>query len=222
MVNALPRFLLVLSVLAVSQPWPAVSFAQSGDASTTAAAPTPAQLIEALKSKGTRGFGAPQSSAEAQRLAEQDKVIQRLKEKATRGLSVGEREELAEAISDRPAFDLEVTFDLNSATISERARPVVMALGSALENSALQGSAFLVAGHTDATGPRPYNQELSQRRAQSVKEFLLKNFNLREDNLVVVGYGQEQLKNPRAPSAGENRRVQVVNISPATTTAEKQ
>ena len=180
--------------------------------------PTPEQLIEALKTKGTRGATPP---AEAARAEAQDKIIQRLKEKATRGLSVGEREELAEAVNDRPAFDLEVNFDFNSSGISDRVRPVVMSLGNALQNSALKGATFLVAGHTDAKGRPTYNQKLSESRAQAVKEFLVKNFNLPEDNLVAVGYGPEKLKNADAPNADENRRVEVVNISPAMASAAK-
>jgi outer membrane protein OmpA-like peptidoglycan-associated protein len=185
------------------------------------AAPSPEQLIEALKTKGTRGAAPAVTPAETARAEQQDKIIQRLKAKATRGLSVGEREELAQVVSDRPAFDLEVNFDLNSADIAARAKPVVTSLGSALQNSALKGSTFLVAGHTDATGSPEYNQKLSEERARSVKDFLVKNFNLSEENLVVVGYGQEKLKNPRVPSAGENRRVQVVNISPTVASAGK-
>jgi outer membrane protein OmpA-like peptidoglycan-associated protein len=183
-------------------------------------APTPEQLIEALKSKGARGVSSSIAPAEAARAEAQDKLIQRLKEKAVRGLSVGEREELAEAVSDRPAFDLEVKFDFNSSGISDRVRPVIMSLGSALQNPTLKGGTFLVAGHTDAKGRPTYNQKLSEERARAVKDFLVKNFDLPEDNLVVVGYGQEKLKNPKVPAAEENRRVEVVNISPAMASAK--
>lgn len=71
---------------------------------------------------------------------------------------------------------------------------------------------FLVGGHTDAKGDNDYNQKLSERRAASVKRFLKQKFDISDDTLVAVGYGEEQLKNASDPEASENRRVQIVNL----------
>jgi len=46
-----------------------------------------------------------------------------------------------------------------------------------------------------------------------VREFLIKKFDIGPDQLVAVGFGEEQLKNANDPDAGENRRVQVVNMA---------
>jgi hypothetical protein len=46
-----------------------------------------------------------------------------------------------------------------------------------------------------------------------VREFLIKKFEIAPDQLVAVGFGEEQLKNADDPDAGENRRVQVVNMA---------
>ena len=91
--------------------------------------------------------------------------------------------------------------------------PQVAALGDALSSADLKGRTFVVAGHTDAKGGESYNQELSERRAEAVRRFLQEKYGIEPSNLVTVGYGKSQLKTPTAPLAGENRRVQIVNIA---------
>ena len=53
----------------------------------------------------------------------------------------------------------------------------------------------------------------AEERAQSAKDFLVKNFNIDSYQLIAVGYGEEQLKNSADPNAAENRRVQIVNVT---------
>ena len=91
-----------------------------------------------------------------------------------------------------------------------------MKLGRALTNPDLEGSVFLIGGHTDAKGDDDYNQKLSERRAAAVKRFLKEKFDISDDALVTVGYGEEQLKNASDPFAAENRRVQIVNLEQKT------
>jgi outer membrane protein OmpA-like peptidoglycan-associated protein len=71
----------------------------------------------------------------------------------------------------------------------------------------------VVAGHTDAVGSDLYNQDLSERRADAVKQYLTSKFSMATADLVTVGYGKTRLKNPNDPKGGENRRVQVVNMA---------
>lgn len=130
----------------------------------------------------------------------------------TRALTGDERNELATVAKERPSIDLEIYFDFNSSEIAPRAVPDLMNLGRALTNAELQGGVYLLSGHTDAKGGEDYNQRLSERRAQSVKDFLVRKFRISDDTLVTAGYGEEQLKNTNNPLAGENRRVQVTNL----------
>ena len=90
--------------------------------------------------------------------------------------------------------------------------PAVTALGRALSSAELRGGTFVVAGHTDAVGSYASNQELSERRAESVKRYLVSNFQIPAATLVTVGYGKTKLKNNSDPNAAENRRVQIVNM----------
>lgn len=145
-------------------------------------------------------------------------VVDRLR---TRSISVEpaqapnaeERSQIAEIARDKPAIDLEILFEYNSAEISPKAVPALVALGNALLRQDLKGSVFFINGHTDAAGSVDYNQALSQRRANSVRRMLIEQYKLTPDTLISVGFGKEQLKNPAKPLGEENRRVQIVNTT---------
>jgi outer membrane protein OmpA-like peptidoglycan-associated protein len=184
-------------------------------------APTTEHLLEALKGKVARGVQDHAANSESAQSNELAKLISALKEKESRGLSVSaaDRKELAEAVKEQPQIDIDINFDFNSNDITDRVRPVLMALGRALVKLDAN-STFVVAGHTDAKGKPAYNQALSERRAQAVKDFLGSQSSLKKEQLIVVGYGSEQLKNRGKPYADENRRVQVVNATPDVTAAK--
>jgi outer membrane protein OmpA-like peptidoglycan-associated protein len=159
----------------------------------------------------TRGLSAgPQTSPAAS--AAEGKFVQTVRGRTTRSLSVSEREEIAAIVKDKPKIDLEINFEYNSADVSAKSLPSVQALGRALSNADLKGSTFVVAGHTDAAGGEGYNQDLSERRADAIKRYLVDKYGINGSDLVTVGYGKSKLKDPNQPMAEANRRVQVVNM----------
>ena len=172
------------------------------------------QILKALapsKKPLTRGLSAgPQADPAA--TAAETKFVTSIRGRTTRSLSQTEREEIASIVKDKPKIDLEINFDYNSADISAKSVPSVQALGRALSNAELKGSTFVVAGHTDAAGGEAYNQELSERRAESIKRYLVDKYGITGTDLVTVGYGKSKLKDPNQPMAETNRRVQVVNM----------
>jgi outer membrane protein OmpA-like peptidoglycan-associated protein len=181
------------------------------------------QIVRALapapKAPLTRGLSVgPKVDTEA--TAAEGQFVQTIRNRPTRSLTVTEREEIATIAKDKPNIDLEITFDYNSANISAKSLPSVQALGRALTNQDLKGSTFLVAGHTDAVGGETYNQDLSERRADSIKRYLIDNFGIASTDLVTVGYGKTKLKDPSNPMAEANRRVQVVNMANKTTASK--
>jgi len=95
----------------------------------------------------------------------------------------------------------------------------VQELGKALSNPNLKGSTFVVAGHTDAIGGDAFNQDLSERRADTIKRYLIDKYGITGSDLVTVGYGKTKLKDTANPADPINRRVQVVNMD--TKTASK-
>jgi outer membrane protein OmpA-like peptidoglycan-associated protein len=183
------------------------------------------QIVRALagpKKPLTRGLSMvpPTEEAPAAAAPEQDKFLQSIRGRSTRSLSGAEREEIATIAKAKPNIDLEITFDYNSANISQKSLPSVQALGRALTSSDLKGSTFVVAGHTDAAGSDAYNQDLSERRADSIKRYLIDKYGIAGADLVTVGYGKTKLKDPGQPLAEVNRRVQVVNMQSKTAAAK--
>lgn len=153
----------------------------------------------------------PKSAAEKQ-------VVDRLRARSisvepAQAPTADERAQIADITRDKPAIDLEILFEYNSADISPKAVPALVALGNALSRQDLKGSVFFINGHTDAAGGADYNQLLSQRRAASVRRMLIEQYRLAPDTLIAVGFGKEQLKNPAKPLGEENRRVQIVNTT---------
>jgi outer membrane protein OmpA-like peptidoglycan-associated protein len=177
------------------------------------------QIINALQPKPlTRGLTiGPQEDPAAK--AKEASFVQTLRNRKTRSLSMGEREEIAEIASTKPNIDLDIQFNYNSADISASSMPSVQALGRALSNPSLKGSTFVVAGHTDAVGGEAFNLGLSERRADTIKHYLVDKFGIAGRDLVTVGYGKDKPKDPNAPMDPINRRVQVVNMD--TKTASK-
>jgi outer membrane protein OmpA-like peptidoglycan-associated protein len=187
------------------------SLALAGDNNISAG-----QIVDALKPKPlTRGLSVgPQADTTAQ--AKEATFLNTVRNRSTRSLSTGEREQIAELAATKPKIDLEIQFDYNSADIAKTSVASVQALGKALSDPALKGSTFVVAGHTDATGGEEYNQGLSERRADTIKKYLVQNYGLNGADLVTVGYGETKLKDPANGAAPVNRRVQVVNMDTKT------
>jgi outer membrane protein OmpA-like peptidoglycan-associated protein len=171
------------------------------------------QILGALKPKPvTRGLSTGPQQVDTAAQAKEARFVDTLRNRKSRSLSLGERQEIAELAATKPKIDLEIRFDYNSADISKSSVQAVEELGKALSNPTLKGSTFVVAGHTDAIGGDAYNQDLSERRADTIKKYLSEKYGITGSDLVTVGYGKTKPKDPNAPMDPVNRRVQVVNM----------
>jgi outer membrane protein OmpA-like peptidoglycan-associated protein len=173
------------------------------------------QILRALspeKKPLTRGLSTGPQQVDPAAVAAEGQFVQKIRGRSTRSLSFAEREEIAAIVKDKPKIDLEINFEYNSAEISAKSLESIEALGRALSSSDLKGSTFVVAGHTDAAGGEGYNQDLSERRADAIKRYLVDKYGINGTDLVTVGYGKSKLKDPNQPMAEANRRVQVVNM----------
>jgi len=112
------------------------------------------------------------------------------------------------------SIDIEIYFPFDSARLTGKARRQLNVLGRALTSPELRSFRYLLAGHTDARGTRRYNKDLSERRAAAAKHYLIDRFDINPRRLLSVGWGEDDLKSPRYPSAAINRRVQVIMILP--------
>ena len=218
-ISAAKTFTAIVSVAALGA---AISFS-TGTEKAKDKNVTEEQILRALapeKKPLTRGLSVgPQQQVDPATAAAESKLVQKVRGHSTRSLSVSEREEIAAIVKDKPKIDLEINFDYNSADISTKSLPSVQALGRALTNNDLKGSTFVVAGHTDAAGGETYNQDLSERRADAIKRYLVDKYGINGTDLVTVGYGKSKLKDPSQPMAEVNRRVQVVNMENKATAA---
>jgi len=176
------------------------------------------QILNALRPKPmTRSLSmTPAPQVDPSVKAREVNFLDSVRNRKTRSLSLGEREQIAEIASTKPNVDLEIQFDYNSADISKTSLTAVQELGKALSNPSLKGSTFVVAGHTDAVGSEPYNLDLSERRADTIKHYLVEKYGIAGNELVTVGYGKTKLKDASNPTAPINRRVQVVNMDTKT------
>ena len=131
----------------------------------------------------------------------------------TRSLSMDDRTHMAEIAASRPKVNLDVTFEYDSATLTRQAEPQLDNLGRALTGPNLAGAVIMLGGHTDAKGGDAYNQSLSEKRAETVKRYLVARYKIAPDTLITAGYGKKDMKNVTDPFAAENRRVEIVNMA---------
>lgn len=77
------------------------------------------------------------------------------------------------------------------------------------------GPDVVIEGHTDSTGSDDVNENLSQQRAESVRQYLIANKTLSYDKIVAVGYGSKRplVSNSTPEGRAVNRRIDVI-ISP--------
>jgi outer membrane protein OmpA-like peptidoglycan-associated protein len=101
-----------------------------------------------------------------------------------------------------------VNFDFNKATIRADASPILdQAVETLKEHSAI---ALTVEGHTDSVGSDEYNQRLSVRRAEAVRDYL-SGHGITSSRMSVAGRGESQpvATNDTAEGRAQNRRVEL-------------
>jgi len=107
-----------------------------------------------------------------------------------------------------------VEFDTNSDAIRPQYYANLNELGKVLAQPQHAAYRIQIEGHTDSVGSDLYNKTLSQKRAESVKQYLLQHFPIKPANLSAAGYGKNDPIAPNETPEGrtKNRRVQVVNL----------
>jgi outer membrane protein OmpA-like peptidoglycan-associated protein len=130
-------------------------------------------------------------------------------------LTLDESADVAEAAKERPKVALYIHFDPDLAAITSLAEPLINELCVALRSPGLENSVIAIIGHTDARGSAAYKQQLSERRAEAVKQYLVEKCKLSEENLSTAAYGFRVPMNKANPFGAENNRVEIVNLSSA-------
>lgn len=114
-----------------------------------------------------------------------------------------------------------IHFEFDSFLLSDQARKILVAKAEYLRTNT--DITVTVEGHCDDRGTNEYNVALGERRAQSVKTFLV-NLGIDTDQLNTVSYGEERpiATGHDEASWAENRRAQfVINGSPGNRMSSK-
>ena len=102
-----------------------------------------------------------------------------------------------------------VFFDWDRSNLSQQALTTIQQAANAFK---AKGNARITAtGHTDTSGPESYNMALSLRRANAVKDALVRD-GVPAQAITVIGKGESQLLVPTGDNVREpqNRRVEIV------------
>ena len=136
----------------------------------------------------------------------------------------------ADVESDATSSDVEtvvtlpdtVLFDFDDDALKDDAAQVLTELGEVLDY--FTDAPVKVQGHTDSVGDPSYNQELSERRAQSVTDFLVE-LGIGDGRIAAEGFGEDQPVAPNEHDDGsdnpegreQNRRVEIIisGVDPA-------
>ena len=124
------------------------------------------------------------------------------------GDAAGTRKMPTEPTSEKIALDTDTYFDFDKATLKPEGKQKLDALAARL--SALELEVLVATGHTDWTGTAAYNQHLSERRANAVKNYLAQK-GVPSGRIFTDGKGEKQPVASNSTHAGraQNRRVEV-------------
>ncbi len=108
---------------------------------------------------------------------------------------------------------LEVNFDFDKSNIRKEDKAKLQEAVDFVKK--YPGAKVRLEGHTDSIGTEAYNQKLSERRAESVKNYLVKEGAVDESNITSMGYGEKKPVADNKTKEGrlKNRRVEILILS---------
>ena len=121
-------------------------------------------------------------------------------------------DELPKAVKQYTGIIKGINFKVNSNEITKSSNKTLNAAVKVLTE--YPDLKVEISGHTDDTGDDAYNQDLSQRRAEAVRQYLIGK-GVAEDRVTAIGYGRSQPLDERKTKAAraKNRRVEFKLIS---------
>lgn len=123
------------------------------------------------------------------------------------GLAV-DRKGCPPPIEENVKIAIGVLFATGKADITEGSTDDIKKLGEFMQT--YPTTTTVIEGHTDNVGAADMNKELSQRRAEAVREYLVKGYNIDPNRIKAVGYGAERPVADNATAEGRqlNRRTE--------------
>jgi len=113
----------------------------------------------------------------------------------------------------RQVGDVTVTFGFDKAVLTDDDKQQLDSFAGQLGSA--KSYILEVTGGTDSTGPAQYNYDLSNRRADTVVQYLAMKYNIAPHRFYLIGIGKDQYvaDNKTAEGRKQNRRVQVQLLS---------
>jgi OmpA-OmpF porin, OOP family len=123
--------------------------------------------------------------------------------------------QVANLDSYHPVVETSVHFAFNKANLTKKAKEALDQLLAQVPNT--KGYLLVVEGDTDSIGSATYNYKLSERRAESVVQYLSEN-SIPAHKIYVIGLGKDKAtaENRTADGRAQNRRVEVRLMSNST------
>jgi OmpA-OmpF porin, OOP family len=108
-----------------------------------------------------------------------------------------------------PVAETSVKFGFDKDNLTPKAKEALDQLAASLAST--KGYIITLEGGTDSVGPADYNYDLSQRRANSVIQYLASKYQVPAHKIYVIGLGKDKPVEDNKTSAGraDNRRVDV-------------
>ncbi len=108
----------------------------------------------------------------------------------------------------KETYTLNVQYEFNKADLNPNSFPILDEYADTMKSH--PNMIVEIAGHTDNVGSDDYNLRLSQRRAESVRQYLLKK-GIKPHRIIAKGYGERQplVSNDTEEERGRNRRTEV-------------
>jgi outer membrane protein OmpA-like peptidoglycan-associated protein len=118
-----------------------------------------------------------------------------------------------QAAAPPPQREFTVYFPFNQSTLTPEARSIIADAVSTAKQGPM--THIDITGHTDTVGSEPYNQNLSDRRADAVRQALIAD-GVPQDSIAAKGVGKSDLAVPTADGVKEprNRRVVIMEGGP--------
>ncbi|TBU77600.1 hypothetical protein DNK06_14890 [Pseudomonas daroniae] len=113
-----------------------------------------------------------------------------------------------EPVAEAVRVELDVKFDFDKSQVKQESYGDIQSLADFMKQ--YPQTTTVVEGHTDSVGTDAYNQALSERRANAVREVLVNQYGVGDTRVNAVGYGESRPVADNATEEGRaiNRRVE--------------
>jgi OmpA-OmpF porin, OOP family len=180
--------------------------------------------LDDLTAKNTKDIKDVDARAQAGIQAVNSKTAEVDQKAQTAGQNAASAQQMADAANNRVGVltntvanldnyhavaETSVKFGFNKDNLTPKSKEALDQLGGSI--SATKGYIITLEGGTDAVGSADYNYDLSQRRANSVIQYLATKYNVPAHKIYVIGLGKDKPvdSNKTAQGRADNRRVDV-------------